>query len=170
MAKRSIERWAADPVFRRDVERLHRERELAAYQAAKKKADRAAGVLPAPIHPDEARAQRAELARAREEVLARQAERAAAARPLTDDAVLAWIAAQDSTCEEDFLDKREAEQGIISSRGLRRYRGEAGGRRTPPQVRVWSIPSIAEQSGFGTGSAPDWTRDQYLVAGGTYGG
>jgi hypothetical protein len=163
MAKRSIERWCADPAFRADVERLLRQRELAAYQSAKKKADRAPGVLPVPVHPDEARAQRAEMERAREEVLARQVERSAAARPLTDEAVLAWTCAQDSVCEADFLDKRDAERGRISPRALRRYRGESGGRRTPPQVRVISLSTNASDMYEQTSAGPDRARDAFLA-------
>jgi hypothetical protein len=160
MAKRSIERWAADPAFRADVERLLRDRELAAHHAATLRARRAH--VPEPIHPDAVAEGRAEMARQREILLARQAERAQAARPLTDALVIDWILQQPVNDESDYLDRRDAERGRVSPRALRRYRGEAQGRRTPPQVRVWGFPSIAEQSGFFSGSGPD-TRDIFLV-------
>lgn len=164
---RTLERWRATNAFQALVTQAERAIEQARYSADRKTYERhgrAAGA-PEPVHPRDKRLgadARPELAdpavQARDEVLARQAGRAA----VTDADVIDWILQQPCQDESDFLDKRDAERGRISPRALRRFRGEAQGHRSPPQVRVWGFPSIAEQSGFFSGSGPD-TRDIFLV-------
>jgi hypothetical protein len=144
VTKRSIERLCADPDFRAEVESARHRRELANHHAAKKMAQR--HHVPEPLHPDDVREERTaldvEMERAREAVLARQAARL----PTPSETVLQWVLAQPVADQSDFLDRNDARLGVVSRRALARFKGEQSGRT--PQVQVWWVPSIAEQSGW----------------------
>jgi hypothetical protein len=147
--------------LRHTVERLLRERELAAHHAAVKRA-RSAGVAP-PTHPDAVREERqahADAARAlRAPRVAHAPLRALTEEQSADIAYLRFLRTPDAEIAE-MLDGRRP----IPSRHS--FGAARGFMRSPTGGSVlhgaFGLPTIAEQSGFYDTGAPDWaTTDPF---------
>jgi hypothetical protein len=157
---RTIERlFRPGAPLRTAVERLLRERELAGYEARRKKAARSNGVLPIPTHPDVVREMNEAMATAAVEV--RERQRVAQpppvpAKELTDDQAEAlWhlnISYRSGRLTDDEYNKRF--DAIVYGIG-------PGGR--VPQVRLLTIPRPSEALDL---RPPRWAAvDEFAVAG-----
>jgi hypothetical protein len=158
VATRTVERWCVTSDFMRDVERVRWQRELDAHHNADrrwKRNDRAGyreahdpGMRPEVAERRMPSAVEAEMAQTRAEILARQTREAASA-PASDYRIIEWILCEAPryTTQAEFLDYRDAEHGVASDHARRRYEG----RLRAPQVRVHTIPTIAEAGGWNFG-------------------